>query len=198
MTPRALKRRDLPVDTVTLARFLIGVTIIHELPEGIVAARIVETEAYLPDDPASHSHRGPTARNAPMFGRRGHAYVYLNYGMYWLFNISSEDPGIGAGVLIRAAEPVLGVETMMLRRPGKTGPDLLNGPGKLAAAMGIGPAQSGADLCDGGPLRLARPTRAAGEIGMSTRIGLTKAAEAELRFFERGNTWLSGPKALNR
>ncbi|MFT3808387.1 MAG: DNA-3-methyladenine glycosylase [Micropepsaceae bacterium] len=198
MTLKPLKRADLPVGTVALARYLIGVTIVHDLPEGIVAARIVETEAYLPDDPASHSYRGPTARNAPMFGRRGHAYVYLNYGMYWLFNISSEETGTGAGVLVRAAEPVMGEAVMALRRPGKAGAALLNGPGKLAAALGIGPAHSGVDLCEGGALRLARPARPAGEIGVSTRIGLTKAADAELRFFERGNTWLSGPKALNR
>lgn len=198
MTLQSLKRADLPVDTVALARFLIGTILVHDLPEGTVAARIVETEAYLPDDPASHSFRGPTTRNAPMFGRRGHAYVYLNYGMYWLFNISSETEGTGAGVLVRASEPVLGAEIMALRRPGQHGPNLLNGPGKLAAAMGIGPAHSGADLCVGGTLRLARPTRSAGEIGVSTRIGLTKAADAPLRFYERHSPWLSGPKALNK
>lgn len=195
---KPLTRADLPVETVALARFLVGATIVHDLPEGLVAARIVETEAYLPDDPASHTYRGPTARNAPMFGARGHAYVYLNYGMYWLFNISSDIPGIGAGVLIRAAEPVVGEAIMADRRPGRSGRGLLNGPGKLAAAMGIGPAHSGADLCAGGPLRLAHAVRPAGEIGVSTRIGLTKAADLPLRFFERGNPWLSGPKALNR
>ena len=195
--PAALTRADLPADTVALARHLIGVTLVHELPEGPAAARIVETEAYLPDDPASHSYRGPTARNAPMFGARGHTYVYLNYGMYWLFNISSEAPGIGAGVLVRAVEPLIGLEAMSARRPGKSGVELTNGPGKLTKAMGIGPAHSGLDLCAAGPLRLARATRPAGEIGVSTRIGLSKAVEHPLRFDERGIAWRSGPRALN-
>lgn len=194
---KPLKRADLPADTVALARFLIGVTVAHDLPEGPVAARIVETEAYLPDDPASHTFRGPTPRNTPMFGERGHAYVYLNYGIYWLFNISSESPGTGAGVLIRAVEPVLGETLMIARRPGKPGHGLTNGPGKLTGAMGIGPQHTGLDLCAGGPLRLAAPVRAAGEIGVSVRIGLTKAADLPLRFYERGNPFLSGSRALN-
>jgi DNA-3-methyladenine glycosylase len=194
----ALKRRDLPVETVALARFLIGVVVVHDLPEGRVAARIVETEAYLPDDAASHTYRGETARNRPMFGERGHAYVYLNYGMYWLFNISAETPGIGAGVLVRAVEPEFGEALMAARRPGKHGPDLTNGPGKLTGAMGIGPQHSGVDLCVRGELHLAAPIRPAGEIGVSVRIGLTKAVEHPLRFYERKNPWLSGPKALNR
>jgi len=195
--PVALKRADLPADTIALARHLIGVTLAHELPEGLVTARIVETEAYLPDDPASHSYRGQTKRNAPMFGERGHAYVYLNYGMYWLFNISSETTGIGAGVLVRAVEPLSGLDVMSVRRPGKSGVDLTNGPGKLTKAMGIGPDHSSLDLCVGGTLRLEKPVRGTGAIGVSTRIGLTKAADHPLRFYERGNAWLSGPRGLN-
>jgi DNA-3-methyladenine glycosylase len=192
-----LKRAALPADTVALAPFLIGCAIVHDLPEGRVAARIVETEAYLPDDAASHSFRGETARNRPMFGERGHAYVYLNYGVYWLFNVSSETPGIGAGVLVRAVEPLQGLALMETRRPGRHGPALTNGPGKLTAAMGIGPADTGRDLCARGALFLAAPVRPAGAIGVSTRIGLTKEAHRPLRFFERGNPWLSGPRSLN-
>lgn len=195
---KPLKRRDLPVETIALARYLIGVSVVHDLPEGRVAARIVETEAYLADDAASHTYRGETARNRPMFGERGHAYVYLNYGMYWLFNIAAETPGHGAGVLIRAVEPLLGEALMAARRPGKAGADLANGPGKLTAAMGIGPEYSGSDLCTGSGLFLAKPVRPAGEIGVSVRIGLTKAVEHPLRFYERGNPWLSGPKVLNK
>lgn len=197
MKLRALKRAELPIATVDMARFLIGATVVHDLPEGRVAARIVETEAYLPDDPASHTFRGLTKRNAPMFGERGHAYVYLNYGMYWLFNIASETPGIGAGVLVRAVEPLLGAPIMAARRQGLTGPHMTSGPGKLTLAMGIGPQHSGVDLCAGGALRLAAPAAAVGPIGVSTRIGLTKAADLKLRFFERGNAFLSGPRALN-
>ncbi|BCW88988.1 Putative 3-methyladenine DNA glycosylase [Alphaproteobacteria bacterium SO-S41] len=195
--PKPLKRADLPTETVALARFLIGATIVHELPEGPVAARIVETEAYLPDDAASHTFRGETKRNRPMFGERGHAYVYLNYGVFWLFNVSSEKAGIGAGVLVRAVEPLFGVPLMQARRPGKSGPDLTNGPGKLTLAMGIGPQHSGLDLCARGELFLAAPIAPTGEIGVSTRIGLTKEAHRPLRFFERGNPFLSGPRKLN-
>jgi len=192
-----LNRADLPIGTVALARFLIGCAIVHDLPEGRVAARIVETEAYLPDDAASHTYRGETLRNRPMFGERGHAYVYLNYGVYWLFNVSSESPGIGAGVLVRAAEPLLGLALMQARRPGKYGPALTNGPGKLTGAMGIGPAHTGLDLCARGALFLAAPVRPAGEIAVSTRIGLTKDAHRPLRSYERGNAYLSGPRSLN-
>lgn len=197
LTLSPLDRAALPVETTALARFLIGATLVHDLAEGRVAARIVETEAYLPDDAASHTYRGETPRNRPMFGERGHAYVYLNYGVFWLFNVSSEAPGIGAGVLIRAVEPLLGLPLMEARRPGKTGPGLTNGPGKLTLAMGIGPAHTGLDLCRRGALFLAAPVRPAGAIGVSTRIGLTKAAELPLRFYEIGNAFVSGPKRLN-
>ncbi len=201
MTPtlklRRLKRSDLPVDTVALARFLIGCAIVHDLPEGRVAARIVETEAYLPDDAASHTFCGETRRNKPMFGRRGHAYVYLNYGVFWLFNVSAEIEGVGAGVLVRAAEPLLGLDIMHARRPARSGTDLTSGPGKLTLAMGIRPQHSGVDLCAPGNLWLAKSLHPAGTIGTSVRIGITKEVERPLRFFERGNPNLSGPKLLN-
>lgn len=194
---KRLKRGDLPVDTVALARFLIGCAVVHDLPEGRVAARIVETEAYLPDDAASHTFRGETQRNRPMFGRRGHAYVYLNYGVFWLFNVSAEIEGVGAGVLIRAAEPLLGLDIMHARRPGRTGTALTSGPGKLTLAMGIGPRHSGLDLCAPGELWLAHPPQTTGAIGTSVRIGITKEVERPLRFFERGNPYVSGPKGPN-
>jgi DNA-3-methyladenine glycosylase len=192
-----LKRSELPTDTVALARFLIGRAIVHDLPEGRAAARIVETEAYLPDDAASHTFRGETKRNRPMFGRRGHAYVYLNYGVFWLFNVSAEVEGVGAGVLVRAAEPLLGLDIMHARRPARTGTHLTSGPGKLTLAMGIGPQHSGIDLCAPGKLWLARYPHKAGSIGASVRIGISKETERPLRFFERGNPYVSGSKRLN-
>jgi DNA-3-methyladenine glycosylase len=200
LTP--IPRAGLPSDTETLARFLIGAHIVHDIPQGRLAARIVETEAYLHHDAASHTFRGETPRNRPMFGERGHAYVYLNYGVFWLFNVSSEAPGIGAGVLIRAAEPSQGLPLMRaLRstptRPAPEGPALTNGPGKLTIAMGIGPQHTGHDLCTPGPLFLAAPTGPAPDIATSTRIGITKDAHRPLRFFERGNPYVSGPKRLN-
>ncbi|MCC6921093.1 MAG: DNA-3-methyladenine glycosylase [Alphaproteobacteria bacterium] len=192
-----IKRTDLPTDTVALARFLIGAVVVHDLPEGRVAARMVETEAYLADDAASHTFRGETRRNRPMFGRRGHAYVYLNYGVFWLFNISAETEGVGAGVLVRAVEPLLGTDLMQQRRPGRTGTELTSGPGKLTLALGIGPQHSGIDLCARGDLWLARAPHAAAGIGTSVRIGITKDIDRPLRFFERGNPYVSGPRKLN-
>ncbi len=191
-----LTRAELPVETVALARFLIGAAIVHDMPEGRAVARIVETEAYVPGDAASHAFRGPTKRNRPMFGERGHAYVYLNYGVSWLFNVTSETPGVGAGVLVRAGEPLAGLD-LMERRRGRGGVELGNGPGKLAQALGIGPAHDGLDLSRAGPLHLARPPRPATAIGVSTRIGLTKEIDRPLRFFEIGNPCLSGPRRLN-
>jgi len=194
---KRLKRAELPLDTVTLARFLIGTVVVHDLAEGRVAARIVETEAYLPDDAASHTFRGETRRNRPMFGRRGHAYVYLNYGVFWLFNISAETEGVGAGVLVRAAEPLIGVDIMQQRRPGRTGTELTSGPGKLTLAMGIGPQHSSSDLCARGDLWLAHPPHTVAGIGTSIRIGITKDVDRPLRFFERDNPYVSGPRKLN-
>lgn len=195
---KRLRRADLPIDTVELARFLIGALLIHDRPEGRTSLRIVETEAYIVGDAASHCFRGETKRTRPMFLERGHSYVYLNYGVFWLFNISSEVTGVGAGVLVRAGEPVEGIALMEERRPGRSGPDLTNGPGKLTLAMGIGPAQDGMDLCtDQSPLWLAKPEGPQRRLGTSVRIGITKDADRPLRFFEAGNPYVSGPRKLN-
>lgn len=190
----------LPTETVAMARALIGATLAHDTAEGRVRARIVETEAYVPGDAASHAFRGlPTPRTAPMFGPPGHAYVYRIYGVWLCLNVTSEADGTGAGVLIRAAEPLAGLEIMRARRgPRAADMALLRGPGLLAQAMGVTLADSGADLLHGGPLRLEAPVRASGEIGTSVRIGLTKEADRPLRFYERGAPAVSGPRRLNR
>src|SRR5262249_47606414 len=107
---RPLRRHELPISTVALARFLVGKVIVRELPEGPLSGRIVETEAYPPRDPAAHHFRGPTPRNRSMFLRRGHAYVYFTYGNHFMLNVSAELPEIGGGVLIRALEPLQGIE----------------------------------------------------------------------------------------
>src|SRR6202795_3912975 len=109
---RSLARSELPMDTVSLARHLIGKVLVRELPEGIVSGRIVETEAYVVGDAAGHAYRGMTPRNGSLFLERGHAYVYLAYGISYMLNVSSETPGIGAGVLIRALEPLDGIAIM--------------------------------------------------------------------------------------
>jgi DNA-3-methyladenine glycosylase len=187
----------LPADTVALARYLIGKTLSHDAPEGRTSGRIVETEAYVVGDAAAHAFRGQTARNRSLFLRRGHAYVYFIYGVAYLLNVSSEHAGIGAGVLLRALEPLEGIELMIARRGSMRIHDLARGPGRLTVAMGVGIGDDGVDLCGAGRLWLGAPARPTAEIGTSVRIGITKEAHRELRFFERGSRFVSGPKKLN-
>jgi DNA-3-methyladenine glycosylase len=192
---RRLRRGALPLDTVELARFLIGRTLVHDIGRVRLAGRIVETEAYLPGDAASHAFRGATRRNGSMFLKRGHAYVYISYGVWPMLNVSSEEEGTGAAVLLRALEPLAGVEAMPRGPNRMRDVDIARGPGRLARAMEITLAHDGADLC--GPLFLAAPTREVGEILTTIRIGITKDAHRPLRFIERGSRFVSGPKRLN-
>jgi DNA-3-methyladenine glycosylase len=193
----ALRRSDLPHGTIRLARALIGKTLVHETPEGRLAVRIVETEAYPVGDRAGHAFVGQTRRNATLFRAFGHAYVYLGYGVSWLINVSAEGHGVGAGVLLRAGEPIEGVEIMMRRRGRGRLAELTSGPGKLCMAMGIDKALDGTDYFGGGPLWLGQALRPVGEIGVSVRIGIAKDADRPLRFYERGNPFVSGPKKLS-
>ncbi|HEY2176945.1 MAG TPA: DNA-3-methyladenine glycosylase [Caulobacteraceae bacterium] len=193
-----IARAELTVDTVELARGLIGKIVVRETPGGRLSGRIVETEAYPVGDAAGHAFRGETPRNRALFLPPGHAYVYLAYGVAWMLNVSSEAAGVGAGVLIRAMEPLEGVEAMRRNRGVETVRDLARGPGRLAAALDIDRRLDGLDLCREGPLWLARDCREAPEIGASTRIGLTREADRALRFYARDNAFVSGRKALNR
>jgi len=190
-------RADLPGDTTALARFLIGMTLVRDLPEGRVSGRIVETEAYGVSDPAGHAFRGMTPRTRALFLEPGHAYVYLAYGVSWMLNVSSEAAGVGAGVLIRALEPLEGVAIMRANRGVERLTDLARGPGRLAQALRIDRGLDGIDLCRDGLLWLAKSAGDPSEIGQSVRIGITKAAERPLRFYERGSRFVSGPRALN-
>jgi DNA-3-methyladenine glycosylase len=192
-----LARAQLPVDTVSLARFLIGKLVVRALPEGTVSGRIVETEAYVIGDAAGHAYRGMTPRNRSLFLERGHAYVYLAYGISYLLNVSSETPGIGAGVLIRALEPLGGVHVMQRNRGIERLADLARGPGRLAQALRIDRALDGLDLCRRGPLWLARDDHDAREIGQSVRIGISRDADRPLRFYLRNSPFVSGPASLN-
>lgn len=194
---RRLRRADLAADTVALAQQLLGTVLVSDSEGMRCAVRIVETEAYVPGDPAAHAYRRETVRNRSLFMRRGHAYVYLIYGMYFCVNVSSETAGVGAGVLIRAGEPVAGIEAMCARRPHATVRDLCRGPGKLATSLAITRLFDGLDLTEPGPLWLAAGSPVP-EIGTSVRIGITQAADRLLRFYERGSPHLSGPRALNR
>jgi DNA-3-methyladenine glycosylase len=195
---RALTRSELPIDTASLARFLMGKIVVRKLPEGIASGRIVETEAYVIGDAAGHAYRGMTPRNRSLFLAPGHAYVYLAYGTSFMLNVSSEPPGIGAGVLIRALEPLEGIPTMRHNRGTEPVRDLARGPGRLAAALAIDRSLDGLDLCRKGALWLGSDEQAADEIGLSKRIGITRAADSPLRFYLRDNRFVSGPRALNR
>jgi DNA-3-methyladenine glycosylase len=195
--PCVLNRAEMPVDTAGLARFLIGKMLVRTLPEGVASGRIVETEAYSIGDAAGHAYRGITPRNRALFLERGHAYVYLAYGISFMLNVSSETPGVGAGVLIRAIEPTDGIAIMARNRGTERVRDLARGPGRLAMALGIDRRLDGIDLCQAGPLWIGTDGHAPDEIGQGKRIGITRAADSLLRFYVRGNLFVSGPRALN-
>jgi DNA-3-methyladenine glycosylase len=196
--PRVLDRAELPVDTAELARFLLGKMLVRVLPAGVAGGRIAETEAYVIGDPAGHAYRGMTERNRALFLERGHAYVYLAYGVSFMLNVSSETSGVGAGVLIRAIEPTFGVTIMERNRGVARVRDLARGPGRLCAALEIDRRLDGIDLCRVGPLWLGSDGQSPDEIGRSKRIGITRAPDSSLRFYIRGNRFVSGPQALNR
>jgi len=179
---------------------LLGHWLIRNTPEGPCGGPIVETEAYLRDDPACHGARGLTQRNRVMFGPPGHGYVYLIYGMHFCVNTVCCQPGIAEAVLIRAIEPEWGVEWMRRRRHVPKATELTNGPAKLCAALDIRRELDGVDLCDlGSPLFVARnPTagrfrKARGPLVTTTRIGLTQAAQFPLRFYLGGSGFVSKP-----
>jgi DNA-3-methyladenine glycosylase len=193
---RRLRRAELPADSVELARYLIGKVVVHDTDDGRLSGRIVETEAYPPGDSAGHAFRGETPRNRTLFLKRGHAYVYFTYGSSFMLNVTSETAGVGAGVLLRALEPLEGIDRMERSRGGASLLDLARGPGRLAQAMQIDFKQDGLDLWAAGPLWLAASRRETGAIGKSVRIGLTRNVDRKLRFYERGSPYVSGPKRL--
>jgi DNA-3-methyladenine glycosylase len=194
--PRRLRRAELPADTATLARFLIDKTLVHDHPAGRMSGRIVETEAYVIGDSAGHAYRGETARNRSLFLDRGHAYVYFIYGCWHALNVSGETAGVGAGVLLRAVEPLEGIALMQRHRRIARTVDLARGPGRLAAALDVDRRYDGVDLCAPGALWLGSATRAAGRVGRSIRIGISREIERKLRYFERDNAYVSGPRRL--
>ena len=196
-TVRRFSRDELPLATVRLARFLIGKTLVHDLLEARLAGRIVETEAYVVGDAAAHSFRGMTSRNRSLFLERGHAYVYFVYGNHYMLNVSGEREGVGEGVLLRAVEPLEGIERMKRYRHTQRVIDLARGPGRLAEAFRITRKVDGVDLCGPGKLWLGTAAGPTGRIGVSVRIGITKEAHRPLRFFERGSAFVSGPKSLH-
>src|SRR5947209_8133570 len=193
---RRIRRSELPEDTIALARFLIGKVVVHDLPAGRVSGRIVETEAYPPGDPAGHHFRGPTPRIKSMYLAPGHVYVFFNYGAHFMLNVVSEAPDTAAAILIRALEPLEGIEIMQRHRKTAELLDLTRGPGRLAQALQIDRRHDGVDLCEDEKLWLGDAGQSAGLIGKSVRIGITRAADKLLRFFERDNPFVTGPKRL--
>jgi len=178
---------------------LVGKVIVHDTPNGRLSGRVVETEAYPVGDAAGHAFRGRTPRNGSLFLERGHAYVYLCYGVSFLLNVTSENAGDGAGVLLRAVEPLDGIELKDGARRKKQSVDVGRGPGRLTKALRVDLRHDGLDLCSASsPLWLAVTTRKTSQIGRSVRIGLTHNAELLLRFYECGNEYISGPKRLLR
>jgi len=171
---------------------------VHDVAAGIigwtllvdgVGGRIVEVEAYAEDDPASHAFGGATARNASMFGPAGHLYVYRSYGIHWCANVVCEQPGRGAGVLLRALEPTHGLERMRDRRAVADDRLLCAGPGRLTQALGLTGADDGADLSRP-PFELIPPASQA-VVERTTRIGITRAVEQPWRYVELGSSWSS-------
>ena len=192
-----LRRADLPVGTIELARYLIGKTLVHELPTARLSGVIVETEAYPPGDAAGHAFRGKTRGNQSLFLGPGYCYVYFTYGSSFMVNVTSEEPGVGAGVLLRALEPLEGIEIMQRFRKVTSPRDIARGPGRLAQAMQIDKRYDGIDLCAGEALWLGTAARRTGPIRSSARIGLTREVDRKRRFFESGNPYVSGPKSLS-
>jgi DNA-3-methyladenine glycosylase len=186
------------VDTVELARYLIGKVVVHDIYSSRLSGRIVETEAYPVGDAAGHAFHGKTRRNRSLFLERGHAYVYFTYGSSFLLNVTSEMPGVGGGVLLRSVEPLDGIDLMAGSRDATRVANLGKGPGRVTKAMHVDLRQDGLDLCAAGPLWLATTTQRTGAIGKSPRIGLTRNINRLLRFYERGNAHVSGPKKLRQ
>jgi len=185
---RSFYSRPAPV----VAPDLLGRLLVRKGTAGLLSARIVECEAYQEDDPASHSFRGLTNRTAVMFGPPGHLYVYFSYGAHWCMNVVTGDDGEGSAVLLRAAEPMSGIEVMQARR-GRTEARLLcSGPGRLTQAFGVTGADNGLDLAWGHDLFLSEgtPPDPAG-VATSTRIGISVAREQPWRFFEAGSSFVS-------
>jgi DNA-3-methyladenine glycosylase len=187
--------------TLTVAKRLLGKRLVRRYKGTELIGRIVETEAYRGVvDPASHAYRGKTARNEVMFRKGGHLYVYFTYGMHFCANVVTREEEIGEAVLIRAIEPLEGIEVMMENRSGahfhqRAGhhalANLTNGPAKLCQALAIRRDENGTDLLGDEIFLLNSPALTSARIGRSRRIGITSGKEKRWRFFIRGNAWVS-------
>jgi len=175
------------------AKYLLGCEIVRTLENGgELRVRIVETEAYHQHDPASHTYTGKSERNKAMFGPAGHAYVYFTYGVHWCFNVTAGPEGHGAGVLIRAGQPLEGLDMMKKYRGTTDIHNLTNGPAKLAQALKIDKQLYAHDLTKK-PLQIFEPARRNFEIVETTRIGISKAVDEIARFYIKDSPFVSQP-----
>lgn len=181
--------RLLKVDEAAV--YLLGCEIERITPDGKkLRGRIVETESYHQEDPASHTFRGESNRTKAMFGPAGHAYIYFTYGMHWCFNVTAGPIGYGAGVLIRAIEPLEGLEVMQNNRGNASPAQLTNGPAKLAQALAISKELYGHNLRTP-PLKIFQPEKRDFKITKTTRIGISQAVDEVARFYITDNPWVS-------
>jgi DNA-3-methyladenine glycosylase len=197
MTFTRLSPDALPIETRALAQALIGCILVRTSGEGTTAGLVVETEAYLPDDPACHAYRGRSLRNATLFGPPHRAYVYQIYGTNFCFNLSSEVDGRGAGVLVRAVEPLEGLALMSERRATRNTRDLCRGPGRLCEAFAIDRSLDGVDPLTHPRLWIATGEARSMRVRRSRRIGVTQAAHRRLRFYAAGSPYVSGAARLS-
>ncbi len=196
---RILPRDFYDRDTEIVAREMLGTIIEHRSEAGTTSAMIVETEAYIGEhDPACHAASGLTRRTEPLYGRPGLSYVYFIYGMHWCFNAVTRGEGLPSAVLVRAVQPVRGLELMQRRRPTVRGVNISNGPGKLCYAMGIDGSMNALSLQRGRLVIREGVQVPAEEIVITPRIGITKAADWPLRYFIAGNEWVSGLRNQKR
>ena len=179
--------------SIDAAPLLLGWVLCRKLPKGVVKLRVVETEAYHQDDPASHSFRGQTARTAPMFMPGGHLYVYFTYGAHYCLNLVTGPPGVGEAVLIRAGEPLAGIEIMRNNRGVTDIYRLASGPGKLGQAIGLKDTSLSGKILNKSSIWLEPPVEAidAADIVAGPRMGITKAADVPWRFYLKGNPFVS-------
>jgi DNA-3-methyladenine glycosylase len=192
MKPHILPRDFYARDTVKVARGLLGKRLIRVKGRVRMEGRIVEVEAYRGlDDPASHAFRGPTARNAPMFGEAGHAYVYFTYGNHYCLNVTTQEVGTPGAVLIRAIEPLKGLRAMRRLRPKVPDSNLTNGPGKLTKALGIDKSLNEVDMTKHGLLFVAESDQAKFDEGRSARVGISQGTDLLWRFYITGNPYVS-------
>jgi DNA-3-methyladenine glycosylase len=196
----AVRAREMPIlsrdffrgDTVKVAEEMLGSSLVRVRGRTVMVGRIAEVEAYRgSDDPASHAFRGMTARNEPMFGEPGHAYVYFTYGNHYCLNVTTQGSGTAGAVLIRALEPLEGLVSMRRLRPNVTDIELTNGPGKLTKAFGIDKSLNKIDMTKIGPLFITRGSERDFSIARSTRIGIREGTDRPWRFYIAGCPYVS-------